>query len=103
MKRTIEIIVCVALSAFVILCFYCKYQSGATATMNDLKRVEQEFNRRLDSILVLTNRNTQDLDTVKAEIRDVKADTDTIKAGQKVLFETMEENKGKSLFEYLFQ
>jgi hypothetical protein len=96
MKRFIEILVVAVILIFCFLCFYAKYKAGPTATKNDLQQVEQDFNRRLDSVISEMKQMNLDLDTLKA-------DADTLKAGQKVIFKTMKENQGKSLFEYLFQ
>ena len=36
-----------------------------------------------------------DVDAAKRELRAVRANTDTLKAGQEVIFRTMKENQGK--------
>jgi hypothetical protein len=58
------------------------------ATRQDLDDVRRELRAQIDSVLM-------ECDSLKSELRAVRANTDTLKAGQEVIFRTMKENQGK--------
>lgn len=95
MKKAISILLFAALICATLM-LYFQASELDKATKRDFEQFKKEFNARIDSIL-------QNCDTLKTEIRDVKANTDTLKAGQRAIFETMKENENKSLFDWLWE
>lgn len=68
------------------------------ATMNaaskkDLEELRKEFRSQIDSVL-------RNQDSIKAELMAIKCNTDTLKAGQEIIFKAMEENKNKSFWDF---
>lgn len=61
---------------------------GSTATKADVDAAKRELRAQIDSVLM-------ECDSLKSELRAVRANTDTLKAGQEVIFRTMQENQGK--------
>ena len=84
MKTVISIVLVVL--AFVVVWWYIGQNNAATR--QDLDDVRIELRAQIDSVLM-------ECDSLKAELRAVRANTDTLKAGQEVIFRTMQENKGK--------
>lgn len=77
----------------------------AIVIYNQLTTVKMEDFNRLRLTVDSVKRNT---DTIKADVRILKLDTDTLKAGQeqikegqKAIFETMQENQNRTLWDYL--
>lgn len=95
MKKAISILLFAALICATLM-LYFQASELDKSTKRDFEQFKKEFNARIDSIL-------QNCDTLKTEIRDVKANTDTLKAGQRAIFETMKENENKSLFDWLWE
>lgn len=77
------ILLCVA---FVVCFFYINRQTAATK--DDLETVRKELKAQIDSVL-------QNCDTLKNEVKAIKANTDTLRAGQEVIFQSMKENANK--------
>ena len=98
MKKISYILLFVIAALFALFMWsWIQYQANGTATKQDLQHTEQALKARIDSIL-------RECDTLKKEIRAVRANTDTLKAGQAAIFQTMQENQQKtSLFEWLWQ
>ena len=84
MKTAISIVLVVL--AFVVVWWYIGQNNAATR--QDLDDVRRELRAQIDSVLM-------ECDNLKSELRAVRANTDTLKAGQEVIFRTMQENKGK--------
>ena len=84
MKTAISIVLVVL--AFVVVWWYIGQNNAATR--QDLDDVRRELRAQIDSVLM-------ECDSLKSELRAVRANTDTLKAGQEVIFRTMQENKGK--------
>lgn len=78
-----------------IVMIYLSYRGNyITATKSDLEAVRLELSAQIDSVL-------RNQDSIKAELRAVRQNTDTLKAGQEVIFKTMQENQSKSLLNFL--
>jgi len=90
MKNGLIILITVAF-VFFLYDVYCK---GDSATKADLETVKKELKQQIDSVL-------QNCDSLKSELRTVRKNTDTLKAGQEVIFKTMQENKNKSFLDFL--
>lgn len=84
MKTVISIVLVVL--AFVVVWWYIGQNNAATR--QDLDDVRRELRAQIDSVLM-------ECDSLKSELRVVRANTDTLKAGQEVIFRTMQENKGR--------
>lgn len=85
MKNTLITIVIVVLA----LAAYNYYTSDTdTVTKSEFNAAHTELRQRIDSVM-------RNCDSLKTELRAVRANTDTLKAGQEVIFRTMQENKGK--------
>ncbi len=78
----------IAFLAFVAFLYFTMGQPEPSVTKADLEKVEKEFKMQIDSVL-------RECDTLKSELRQVRANTDTLKAGQEVIYRTMQENKDK--------
>lgn len=89
MKNALTIIVAIVLVIF--LYFEYGYERQL-ATKSDLETVKKELKQQIDSVL-------RNCDSLKNELRAVRKNTDTLKAGQEIIFKTMNENKGKSFFD----
>lgn len=63
-----------------------------TVKSKDFKIEIAKLKTELDSI----KRNQ---DTLKKDVREIKIDLDTVKLGNELIFKTMNENKGRSLFD----
>lgn len=97
MKHLIYILLFVICILFVIFMWtWFTYQANGAATKEDLQQTEYELKNKIDSVL-------RECDSLKTAIQRVKADTDTLKAGQRAIFETMKENENKSLFDWLWE
>jgi hypothetical protein len=85
MKNTLITIVIVSSA----LAAYNYYTSDTDAvTKGEFNAAHTELRQRIDSVM-------RNCDSLKTELRAVRANTDTLKAGQEVIFRTMQENKGK--------
>lgn len=80
----------------VVLIYFVNCKDEDTASKTDIEKVRMEFRSQLSKVLI-------ECDSLKAAIQEVKADTDTLKAGQRAIFETMKENENKSFFDWLWQ
>lgn len=63
-------------------------------TRPEFTQAHQILNARIDSIL-------HQCDTMRTDLRSLRADADTLKAGQRAIFETMQENQGTTLGGFL--
>lgn len=72
------------------------YRAGYNdaASKKDLEELRKEFRSQIDSVL-------RNQDSIKAELMAIKCNTDTLKAGQEIIFKAMEENKNKSFWDFL--
>lgn len=84
MKTAITIVIIIIVAAI----GYEWCMMGSTATKADVDAAKRELRAQIDSVLM-------ECDSLKSELRAVRANTDTLKAGQEVIFRTMQENKGK--------
>ena len=78
------VIVVVAMAAY----HYLTDSGGDPVTRDEFNAAHNELRQQIDSVM-------HECDTLKSELRAVRANTDTLKAGQEVIFKTMQENKGK--------
>lgn len=86
------IIIALIIALFLVgMAYY--HDSLETVKERDFKIEMQKVRRELDSIKA-------NQDTIKREIRDMQIDLDTIKTGNEVIFRTMNENKGRSFFDF---
>ncbi|MBO7596212.1 MAG: hypothetical protein J6T70_04125 [Bacteroidales bacterium] len=76
------------ISGFALLILFCGYNAinnSQTVTKAEFTATHNRLKKQVDSIL-------RNCDSLKSEIRAVRANTDTLKAGQDVIFRTMNEN-----------
>ena len=66
------------------------------ATKEELKELREEFREKTEYILA-------NQDTLKQQVRGLKKDTDTLKAGQNVIYHAIKENEQRSIFELIFK
>ena len=66
-------------------CAYNTFNGSQSVTKSEFNATHDRLKRQIDSIL-------QNCDSLKTELRQVKANTDTLKAGQDVIYRTMQEN-----------
>jgi len=85
MKTAISIVIIIIIVAAI---GYEWSMMGSTATKADVDAAKRELRAQIDSVLM-------ECDSLKSELRAVRANTDTLKAGQEVIFRTMQENQGK--------
>lgn len=81
MKKFISI----ALILVAAVCCFNAYNNQQSVTKAEFNATHDRLKRQIDSIL-------QNCDSLKTELRQVKANTDTLKAGQDVIYRTMQEN-----------
>ncbi len=81
MKKVISI----ALILVAAVCCFNAYNNQQSVTKAEFNATHDRLKRQIDSIL-------QNCDSLKTELRQVKANTDTLKAGQDVIYRTMQEN-----------
>ncbi len=87
MKNTLITITIVVLA----LAAYNYYTSDTdTVKKSEFNAAHTELRQRIDSVM-------RNCDSLKTELRVVRANTDTLKAGQEVIFRTMQENKNKDI------
>ena len=101
MKKTTYILI--ALTAAALLHFVNRNRTEDAATKRDIEQVRAELLLKIDSVLCKTDTIKTDIDTLKTELRAVRANTDTIKAANAVIFQTMRENEGKTLWDFIFK
>lgn len=82
------------IGAIAVLAIVYKCDYNRVALKIDIEKLRTEFRAEIDSVL-------KNQDSIKNEIRAVKSNTDTLKAGQEVIFRTMNENKGRNIFDFL--
>lgn len=96
MERIFKAIIsCICIA---VLVFWCVAVVNApiNATKHDIEKVRAELIAQIDSVL-------QNQDSIKTELKILKDNTDTLKAGQCIIFKTMKENEGKSLLDLIFK
>lgn len=91
MKRFFTILFILALTAVFVLWCLGTYYAPKPATKSDLEAVRLKLKMQIDSVL-------RNQDSIKAELRAVRQNTDTLRAGQEVIFKSMKE----SLWQYIF-
>lgn len=78
-------IISIALILVAAVCCFNAYNNQQSVTKTEFNATHDRLKRQIDSIL-------QNCDSLKTELRQVKANTDTLKAGQDVIYRTMQEN-----------
>lgn len=96
MKRFNFVLVVLIAFGLIALLRLVRENNDNNATKSDLETVRLELKAQIDSVLC-------NQDSIKAELRAVRQNTDTLKAGQEVIFKAMKENEGKSLFDLIFK
>ena len=72
----------------VAIIFFYFYEAKTAATKEDLEAVRKELKAQIDSVL-------KDTDTLKTEVQYIKNNTDSLRAGQEIIFLKMRENETK--------
>ena len=78
-------IISIALILVAAVCCFNAVNNQRAVTKEEFTATHERLKRQIDSIL-------QNCDSLKTELRQVKANTDTLKAGQDVIYRTMQEN-----------
>lgn len=81
MKKVISI----ALILVAAVCCFNAYNNQRAVTKEEFTATHNRLKKQIDSIL-------QNCDSLKSELRQVRANTDTLKVGQDIIFRTMQEN-----------
>lgn len=87
----------VILSLAVLLLGFSILTNKDTVSKAEFTKTHNRLKMQIDSIL-------RNCDSLKTELKAVHANTDTLKAGQEVIFKTMNENKEKtSIIDLIFK
>ncbi|MBQ3657800.1 MAG: hypothetical protein II956_13340 [Bacteroidales bacterium] len=89
MKNGLLILISIALVFYLYGTFV---MSEKTVSKEEFEHTHKRLKQQIDSVL-------RNCDSLKNELRAVRKNTDTLKAGQEIIFKTMNENKGKSFFD----
>lgn len=81
-------IISIALILVAAVCCFNAFNNQQSVTKAEFNATHERLKKQIDSIL-------QNCDSLKTELRHVKANTDTLKAGQDVIFKAMTENHEK--------
>jgi len=77
------------------VCIFNAIQNQQSVTRDEFTETHKRLKMQVDSIL-------RNCDSLKNELRAVRCNTDTLKAGQEVIFKTMSENREKrSLLDFI--
>lgn len=94
MKKIINKIL-IAAAAVVAVVMLTRFNMRDTmVTRGEFRAAHEQLRQQIDSIL-------KQCDTLRADVRALRAEADTIKAGNRAIFETMQENQNHSLTDYL--
>lgn len=98
MKKTLYILL--ALIAVAICLIYFVNRNDNTVTPDDINKVRQEFRSQFGKVL-------NELDSVKAELKaankkidELKADTDTLKQGEAIIFNEVKKANDKTIWDF---
>lgn len=78
-------IISIALILVAAVCCFNAYNNQRAVTKEEFTATHNRLKKQIDSIL-------QNCDSLKSELRQVRANTDTLKVGQDIIFRTMQEN-----------
>ena len=78
-------IISIALILVAAVCCFNAFNNQQSVTKAEFNATHERLKKQIDSIL-------QNCDSLKTELRQVKVNTDTLKAGQDVIYRTMQEN-----------
>lgn len=89
-------IISIALILVAAVCCFNAFNNQQSVTKAEFNATHERLKKQIDSIL-------QNCDSLKTELRAVRANTDSIKAAQDVIFHTMHENAAekRSLFDLI--
>ena len=88
-------IIWIALILVAAVCCFNAFNNQRAVTREEFTETHKHLKMQIDSIL-------KNCDSLKSELRAVRCNTDTLKAGQEVIFKTMQENtEKKSLLDLL--
>lgn len=89
-------VIAIALILVAAVCCFNAYNNQRAVTKEEFTATHNRLKKQIDSIL-------QNCDSLKTELRAVRANTDSIKAAQDVIFHTMHENAAekRSLFDLI--
>lgn len=88
-------IILIALILVAAVCCFNAVNNQRAVTKEEFTATHERLKRQIDSIL-------QNCDSLKSELRQVRRNTDTLKAGQEIIYRTMQENTEKrSLFDLI--
>ena len=88
-------IIWIALILVAAVCCFNAFNNQRAVTKEEFTETHKRLKMQIDSIL-------KDCDSLKSELRAVRCNTDTLKAGQEVIFKTMSENREKrSLLDFI--
>lgn len=83
-----QLLITILIVLFSLVAYNYYTGNNDTVTKDEFNAAHAELRQRIDSVM-------RNCDSLKTELRAVRANTDTLKAGQEVIFRTMQENKGK--------
>lgn len=96
MKKIINKIL-IAAAAVVAVVMLTRFNMRDTmVTRGEFRAAHEQLRQQIDSIL-------KQCDTMRTDLRSLRADADTLKAGQHAIFETMQENQHRSLLDFIFK
>jgi phage shock protein A len=89
-------VIAIALILVAAVCCFNAFNNQQSVTKAEFNATHERLKKQIDSIL-------QNCDSLKTELRAVRANTDSIKAAQDVIFHTMHENSAekRSLFDLI--
>lgn len=89
-------VIAIALILVAAVCCFNAYNNQRAVTKEEFTATHNRLKKQVDSIL-------RNCDSLKTELRAVRANTDSIKAAQDVIFHTMHENAAekRSLFDLI--
>ena len=97
MKKTLYILLALIVVA---ICYYIVNRNDNTVTPDDINKVRQEFRSQFGKVLT-------ELDSVKAELRaankkidELKADTDTLKQGEAIIYNEIKKANDKTIWDF---
>ncbi|MBQ3619384.1 MAG: hypothetical protein II939_14650 [Bacteroidales bacterium] len=85
-----QLLITILIVLFSLVAYNYYTDNNDTVTKDEFNAAHAELRQRIDSVM-------RNCDSLKTELRAVRANTDTLKAGQEVIFRTMQENKNKDI------
>lgn len=76
----------------IVCCFYVALHSQRPASKQELDEFETRVNNRIEEL-------QQNQDTIKRKIDSVKLSVDTLKVGQRVIFDEVKKNANKTFWD----